>query len=121
MKTALLILTMTAGGDIRVTLTENDSPADCEANREVVTQILTEAGSAPIAALCGESGLRLTPFVHGTPPEAEIHRYRVELPQAGGFAIAPLAEGEDCTPDTDTAADPAVHCARSGQSVLSDG
>lgn len=119
LKTALLILTLAEGGATRVNLTESGSPGDCEASRDVVTQILTEAGSAPIAAVCGETDLRLTPFVHGTPPEAEVHLYRVELPQAGGFTIAPLAEGEDCTPDT--AADPAVHCARSGQSVLPNG
>ena len=119
LKTALLILTLTEGGDARVNLTESESPADCEASRDVVSQILTEAGSAPVAALCGETGLRLTPFVHGTPPEAEIHRYRVELPRAGGFTVTPLAEGKGCIPDT--AADPAIYCARSGQSVLPGG
>lgn len=119
LKTALLILTLTEGGDIRVNLTESAGPADCEASRDVVTQILTASGHVPLAAVCGETGLRLTPYIHGTPPEAEVHRYRVELPRAGGFALAPLAEGEDCTPDT--AADPAVHCARSGQSVLPGG
>ncbi len=119
LKTALLILTLAEGADVRVNLTESESPADCEASRDVVTQILTEAGNAPVAAVCGGTGLRLTPFVHGTPPEAEVHRYRVELPQAGGFAVTPLAEGEDCTQDT--AADPAIYCARSGQSVLSGG
>ena len=119
LKSALLILTLAEGGATRVTLTESDSPADCEASRDVVTQILTEAGSAPLAAVCGETDLRLTPFIHGTPPDAEIHLYRVELPQAGGFTIVPLAEGEACTPDTE--ADPAVHCTRSGQSVLPNG
>lgn len=119
LKSALLILTLTDGGAIRVTLTESESPADCEASRDVVTQILTGAGSAPLAAVCGETDLRQTPFVHGTPPEAEVHLYRVELPQAGGFTIAPLAGGEVCTPDT--AADPAVYCTRSGQSVLPNG
>lgn len=119
LKTVLLILTLTGDGGVRMTLTDSDSLAECEASREVVSQILTEAGSPPLLARCGESALRLTPFVHGTPPEAEVHLYRVELPQAGGFTIAPLAEGEDCTPDT--AADPAVHCARSGQSVLPNG
>ncbi|WP_333817718.1 hypothetical protein [Tabrizicola sp.] len=119
LKTVLLILTLTEDGATRVTLTESDSPADCEASRDVVTQILTGAGNAPLAALCGETGLRLTPFVHGTPPEAETNLYRVELPKSGGFTIAPLAEGEACAPDT--AADPAVWCARSGQSVLPNG
>lgn len=119
LKIALLILTLTPDGATRVTLTEAEDAATCEANREVVTQILTEAGSPPLVALCGPTDLRLTPFEHGTPPEAEVHRYRVELPKAGGFTLAPLAGGESCTPDP--AADPAVHCARSGQAVVSDG
>lgn len=119
LKTALLILTLTGDGGTRVTLTDSDGPADCAALREVVAQILTEAGSPPLLTRCGESALRLTPFVHGTPPEAEIHRYRVELPAAGGFTVHPLAPGETCT--AAPKADPAVHCASSGQSVLADG
>lgn len=119
LKTVLLILTLTGDGGTRVTLTDSDSPADCEASREVVSQILTEAGSPPLLARCGDSALRLTPFVHGIPPAAEIHRYRVELPAAGGFTVRPLSPGEICTPAPQ--ADPAVHCARSGQSVLADG
>lgn len=118
LKTALLILTMAGGDATRVTLTETESLTDCEATLDVLAQILTEAGTPPIAALCGETALQLTPFVHGTPAEAEIHRYRVELPSAGGYQIVPLAKGETCTP---TAADPVIYCARSEQSVLTDG
>lgn len=51
--------------------------------------------------------------------EAEIHRYRVEVPNGNGYRIAPLAKDETCTPDL--AADPAVYCAQSGQGVLTDG
>ncbi len=119
LKTVLLILTLAGDGGVRMTLTDSDSLAECEASLEVVSQILTEAGSPPLLARCGESALRLTPFVHGTPPEAETHRYRVELPAAGGLAVRPLGPDEACTPAPE--ADPAVHCARSGQSVLADG
>ncbi len=116
LKTTLLILTVMAGGDLRVTLSQAEDEAECEANRDAVVTILTDAGRAPLLALCGASDLRLTPFVHGTPPEAEIHRYRIELPAAGGFTVTHLAAGEICTAAPD--AEPAVHCARSGQSVL---
>jgi len=115
---ALLILTLTGDGVTRVTLTPVDGPADCAAQAEVVTQILTEAGTPPLTARCGETGLVLSPFEHGLPPSAEVHRYRVELVGSDGFAIAPLAPGETCRADPQ--AMPAVICARSGQRVVSD-
>lgn len=119
LKTTLLMLTVMAGGDLRVTLSPAADEVECEANRDAVVTILAEAGRPPLAALCGASDLRLTPFVHGTPPEAEIHRYRVELPAAGGFRITPLTGDESCTAAPQ--ADPAVHCARSAQTVLPAG
>ncbi|MDO5642154.1 MAG: hypothetical protein Q4G26_07170 [Paracoccus sp. (in: a-proteobacteria)] len=117
-KTALLLLTLTADGDIRVNLTETDGPDDCEARRDVVTQVLTGADMAPLHAICGPTALRLTPFDHAALSTDERYRYRVELPRAGGFAIRPLSAGEACTPAPD--ADPAVYCARSGQAVIGD-
>lgn len=118
LQTTLLVLTLTSGGELRVTLSPAADMVECEANRDAVVTILTDAGRPPIAALCGETGLRLTPFVHGTPEKDEIHRYRVGLPSAGGFTVVPLAGGESCTPAPE--ADPAVHCARSAQAVLPD-
>lgn len=119
LKIALLILTLTPDGATRLTLTEAEDADDCGAKREVVSQVLTEAGSPPIAALCDETALRLTPFEHGLPPDAETHRYRVELPKAGGFVIRPLTADETC--EAETVADPAVHCTRSAQAELPDG
>lgn len=116
LKTTLLMLTVMAGDDLRVTLSPAADEIECEANRDAVVTILGNAGRAPLAALCGATELRLTPFVHGTPPEAEVHRYRVELPLAGGFRVTPLGGEERCTAAPE--ADPAVYCARSAQSVL---
>jgi hypothetical protein len=117
MEPALLILTLMAGGDTRLTLTPAETAADCEASREVVTQILTEAGNPPLIAICGETALRLSPFEHGAPPEAEVHRYQVDLPAAGGFVVLPLAKAAACVP----APDGSRHCARSAQAVLGNG
>lgn len=116
LKTTLLMLTVMAGGDLRVTLSPAADEVECEANRDAVVTILADAGRAPLAALCGASDLRLTPFVHGTPPEAEVHRYRVELPLAGGFSVTPLLGDAPCT--AAPKAEPAVYCARSAQTVL---
>lgn len=117
MEPALLILTLMTGGDTRLTLTPAETHADCEASREVVTQILTEAGNPPLVAICGETALRLTPFEHGAAPEAEVHRYQVDLPDAGGFEIVPLADTAACVPVPDGSR----LCARSAQAVLGNG
>jgi hypothetical protein len=119
LKMTMLLLTLTAGGDIRVTLSEAESAQDCADSLEVVSQVLAESGNPPLAGRCAETALRLTPFEHGVAPEDEIHRYRVILPAAGGFAVEPLAADAACTPAPQ--ADPAVFCARSGQSVRADG
>lgn len=116
LETALLLLTLTAEGDLRVNLTPAADAAECETDRETVVGILTGAGQAPLAARCGQTGLRLTPFSHGTGPDDEIHRYRVELPSAGGYRLTPLTEAQTCTPAEE--AEPAVYCARSAQAVL---
>ena len=89
---ALLLLTLMADGGTRLTLSPAESAEACEATREVLVQVLTEAGKPPILAQCGTSILQLTPYVHGTPPEAETHRYRVEVARSGGFTVTPLGE-----------------------------
>ena len=118
LKTTLLILTLMSDGGTRVTLSAYDSPQECEAARDVVTQVLTAAQTEPLVALCGETELRVTPYIHGAPRRAEVHRYRVELPAEGGFAVTPLTD-EPCEDDED--ADPAVWCTLSAQQVISQG
>lgn len=119
LKSTLLVLTLMSDGGVRVTLSEAADAAECETSRAAVVAILTEAGRAPLAALCGETGLEFTQFMHGVPEEEEIHRYRVELPAAGGFTVIPLAEGEACEPAEAEAG--TVHCARSAQEVVGEG
>ena len=73
-----------------MTLSEAESAAACESSRTSVVQVLTGIGRTPLAALCGRTHLKLTPFVHGTPPEAQAVRYRVEPPPNGGFKVTLL-------------------------------
>lgn len=115
LKTALLVLTMTGGGQVRVTLSETENMAACGKSREMVTSILKGAEIKVIKAICGPSALRLTPFEHGLGPEAEIHKYQVMVEKSGKFRVTPLAKGATCTPTHD--ADPAIYCARSSQAV----
>lgn len=115
LKIALLLLTTMSDGSVRVTLSEAADMVECEAGRDAVVTVLTEAGNPPLAAICGETDLRLTPFVHGTPEQAETNRYRVEIIGEDRFVITPLAEGEDCAETQ--GADSRVWCGRSAQAV----
>lgn len=115
----LLLLTLMADGGTRLTLSPAESAEACAATRDVLVQILTEAGKPPVRALCGTSALQLTPYIHGTPPESEIHRYRVEIARTGGFAVIPLGANTPCAAAPD--ADPAIYCTRSSQQVLAGG
>ena len=40
-----------------------------------------------LLTMCGQTDLKLTPFVHGTPASAEVLRYRVDVPAGGGFVV----------------------------------
>lgn len=114
LKTALLTLTMTASGDPRLTLSDMESAADCQAARARVVEILTQSGVEVIAAMCGDTPLQLTPFEHGAAPEEEIHLYEVEI-RGAGFSVQPVAAGQSCgtaPPGTQ------LFCARSSQWVL---
>ena len=116
LKIALLTLSLTSDGDIRLTLSESDTVNDCEQSRAIVTDILTGAGIEVIAAVCGETALQLTPFEHGASAEDEKHKYRAELGSDHGFTVTPLADGEVCTSKPD--GNPAIYCARSSQRVI---
>ena len=73
LKIALLTLTMTAEGEPpRLTLSEMENAAACAEAQARVTRILTRSGIKVLAALCGPSDLRLTPFDHGAPPRTSV-------------------------------------------------
>lgn len=112
---ALLLLTALADGDIRMTMSPMETAEACESQREVVGQILEAQGSEAVVSRCGQTGLRLTPYIHGVPPEAATFLYRVEVGESG-FDVAPLDATADCTPAPE--ASPAVYCVRSSQRVL---
>ena len=111
--TTLLMLTLMADGGVRLTLSESDNAPACEAARASVVRILSTSGKPPLLTVCGQTDLKLSPFVHGTPASAEVLRYRVEVPAGGGFVVQPLQADEACTPAP--SAQPAVYCTRSAQ------
>lgn len=116
LKIALMMLTLTADGAVRLTLSESENLEDCLASMDVVTQVLEGGGYSVLAAECGPTDLRLTPFSHGAMAEEENHLYRVEIAGEGSYAITPLAAGDSCVAAPE--ASPAVWCTRSSQAVI---
>ncbi|MEM9635029.1 MAG: hypothetical protein AAGA50_27130 [Pseudomonadota bacterium] len=114
---ALLTLTLTSDGAVRLTMSEMESMAECHASRTRITEILDASGIKVISALCGETGLKLTPFEHGAGPDDEKHLFRVEIDGQATFAVVPIAKSDDCVADPEGS--PQVFCTRSSQSVIS--
>ncbi|WBU62773.1 hypothetical protein [Paracoccus aerodenitrificans] len=118
LKSLLLILFSTGPGEASVAFAEAENLDDCEAKRDVVTQILTSAGQAPTYVLCGKTELSFSPYIHGTPPDALIHYYRIRIAGENRFDLIPLGSKSEC----DRLASPEdaqLWCAVSGQRVLS--
>lgn len=118
LKTALVILTASSGGDVSLAVTTASNAKDCAAKAEGVTGTLAAAGITVLAHRCGETDLRFSPYGHGKSSGAARHDYRVTLPAdpAAGFVIEPVVAGETCTAAPD--ADPAIICASSTQTIL---
>lgn len=115
LKPVLVVLTLAQGGGAtHLALTSADSPDECLAKAEVVSQVLEGAGLTVIAARCGETERTFTPYAHSAQSGAHIHPWRVTLPETG-VILEPLGTGEDCRAAPDAA--PAVHCALSAQAV----
>ena len=119
LKIMLLTLSLTDGGETRLTLSEMEGAAACAKAQASVSEILTQSGIEVLAALCAPGDLRLTPFDHGAAPEDERFRYRVALDADGGFKVTPLTPEAACQPAPK--ARPAIHCTRSSQASLPPG
>jgi len=113
---ALLVLTLTAEGEVRMTLSDMEDIDTCESTELMIQNVLNDAGYTIIDSMCGDSALVLEPYNHGATAADEIHRYRVEVAGQGGFLVSPLTEGEAC--EAAPEASPAVYCTRSSQAVL---
>ncbi|MDA5095320.1 hypothetical protein O2N63_14625 [Aliiroseovarius sp. KMU-50] len=115
LKLAFLVLTLNAEGDVRMTLSERDSLAACEATKTQITTVLKDAGYTVLASICGETDLSLTPY-KSTTPDDPLNRYKVTLSGQDHFQITPLAEGDICTDAPD--GQPVEFCALSAQKVI---
>lgn len=116
LKIALMMLTLTADGAVRLTLSEAEDLEDCQGAMLAVTSVLEAGGYTVLAAECGPTDLTLTPFNHGATAAEERHLYRVEIAGEGDYTVTPLAEGGSCEPAIE--ASPAVWCTRSSQAVV---
>lgn len=117
LETALIILTLGAGGGTQLALSVTESPEDCAARAEVLEQVLTGSGYTILGMRCGQTPLALSPYSHGHDADDMRWLYRVTLKGsalADGFDLAPVEAGQ-CA---ETA--PGIHCAISAQEPLAD-
>lgn len=113
---ALLILTINANGDIRVTVSPAEDLVACRESLEAVTGILEGAGSEIVKMACGQTAQRLTPFDHALGVEDEVYRYRVTLAYED-FSLVPY-EADNCTPGRQ--GDSEIFCTVSSQRLLTN-
>lgn len=111
---AFLVLTLNPDGDVRMTLSESQDLAACQAKRDKITPVLVDAGYNVLASLCAETKLHLTPYDHSN-PDVPLNQYQVDI-TGNTYTVAPVAEGDACV--TATKSTPTRYCALSPQSVI---
>lgn len=115
LKIALLALTMTADGELRMSVTETDGWVECAMQYERTAQLHKTMGTSVIETICGEHDLPMTKPVHVQALQDAPHRYRVIIGQNGRFRIDLLGERQLCVPSQDWPNK--VYCARSAQTI----
>ena len=111
---AFLVLTLNPDGDVRMTLSDSQDLAACQAKRDKITPVLVDAGYDVLASLCAETKLHLTPYDHRN-PDVTLNQYQVEI-TGNAYTVTPVVEGDACV--TATEGTPTRYCALSPQSVI---
>ena len=93
---ALLIITLTAGGEQRLSITEVASEQGCQQTRATVVGLLKQRQTQVLTARCAANTLALTPYAHGAKSADYQHHYQVRLQEDEGFQLTYLAPGETC-------------------------
>ena len=76
---ALLIITLTTHGEVRLSVTETVNIAACQHIRTTVVGVLTQRETQVLAARCGANQLALTPYTHGARDADYRYHYGVTL------------------------------------------
>ena len=105
LKTALIILTVSATGQTHMALTYADSVDDCRDTAEMIGDVLTESGISIAAMRCGQTELDLTEFIHGFTEDEMRWHYHVTVNGAAledGFVMEHVAPGTCESPGAST-------------------
>lgn len=113
---ALMIITLTASGEPRLSLTETVSLEACQGIRATVVGVLEQRKTQVFEARCGANNVALTPYVHGAQAEDYQHYYRVTLLADEGFTLAYFPSAESCRVQATLGKN--VHCVLASQAPL---
>ena len=138
---ALLIVTLTAAGEPRMSLTDTTSLQACEQSRATILGVLKQRQVEVLEARCAVNSLALTPYAHGAVDADYQHHYRVTLftgkeptgkeligkqlasdkpaadkPMEEGYQLEYLTPGKAC--DAKTSTDNTVLCVVASQQPL---
>lgn len=95
---ALLIITLTSGGELRMSLTESPSLQACLGTQATIVGVLKQRDIKVLEARCSESPLALTPYGHGARDEDYQHYYRVTLLPEQAYQLSYLTPPTRCQP-----------------------
>lgn len=116
----LVILTATSAGGVSAAFVNDLDAAACKERGENVRAIL-ESGNVEILELgCFRGTAKFEKFVHGTPPDAPRHSYRITL-KDDNVTVVPVKDVASCKAESAPKADQKnaqEHCVTSTQKML---
>lgn len=112
---ALMIISLTAAGEPRLSVTEAVSQEACQRIRTTVVTVLEQRNTQVLTARCGANRLALAPYRHGAKEQEYQYAYQVRLLGEQDFSLKHLADNERCVA---IKAKTKVGCALSSQAPL---
>lgn len=97
LEVALLILTLTADGEQRLSVSQTASMAACQSTRATIVGVLKQRQITVQEARCAANNLPLTPYAHGAKADAYQHHYKVTLLANEAYQLTYLKGGELCS------------------------
>ncbi|QCO56937.1 hypothetical protein EOK75_14140 (plasmid) [Pseudorhodobacter turbinis] len=118
LKIALIVLTMGEAGTLHIAFTQADTMEGCKARAEVVSGILTDAGTKIEAVRCGDTDFTFTPYGHDHADADRRWQYHVTVQGDAiedGFKLRPVEAG-NCKAESDAG----EYCAVSAQAPTTE-
>lgn len=118
---ALMIITLTAAGEPRLSVTEAVNMEACQRLSTTIVGVLTQRETQVITARCANNALALTPYVHGAVAADYRYRYRVTLLPEGAYQLEYLDSNQPCSEQTQAGDKAAIYCVTASQAPLANG